>query len=161
MFMCFPSFLTFLPCYFISRSHALCRWESVKETWAIPYFSKTYFIFHIVSWWSWWESHPCLKSYWTTSLSPYGEMRFGYIYNERVKNWPRKCSLRPLPLRKSLSKKNHARVLVLRYLELLVCELLTNRHHRSSVCRSRNFCRTSATLAHNILTSESLKGKLP
>ena len=20
----------------------------------------------IVSWWSWWESHPCLKSYWTT-----------------------------------------------------------------------------------------------
>ena len=22
----------------------------------------------IVSWWSWWESHPCLKSYWTTSL---------------------------------------------------------------------------------------------
>ena len=24
----------------------------------------------IVSWWSWWESHPCLKSYWTTcSLS--------------------------------------------------------------------------------------------
>ena len=33
----------------------------------------------IVSWWSWWESHPCLKSYWTTSRSPYGEPRFGYI----------------------------------------------------------------------------------
>ena len=23
----------------------------------------------IISWWSWWESHPCLKSYWTT-ISP-------------------------------------------------------------------------------------------
>ena len=33
----------------------------------------------IVSWWSWWESHPCLKSYWTTSRSPYGENQFGYI----------------------------------------------------------------------------------
>ena len=34
----------------------------------------------IVSWWSWWESHPCLKSYWTTSLSLFNwGNRFGYI----------------------------------------------------------------------------------
>jgi len=32
------------------------------------------------------------------------------------------------------SEDNHDRVLVLRYLEHWVCELLTNRHHRSSVC---------------------------
>jgi len=37
-------------------------------------------------------------------------------------------------------KKNHAVALSLRYLEPLVCELLTNRHHRSSVCISATTC---------------------
>ena len=68
-----------------------------------------------------------------------------------------------LPLRKELCgsgifipcvKKNHAVVLVLRHQELWVCELLTNRHHRSCLCV------LPQQLAHNILTSESLKGKL-
>jgi len=57
----FPSFLSF-SCV-VSCSHAPCNFGSIKKTWAIPYISKT----HIFSWWSWWESHPCLKSYWTTS----------------------------------------------------------------------------------------------
>ena len=87
----------------------------------------------IVYWWSWWESHPCLKSYWTTSCPARGQ-RFKYIYNDGFKNWPRKCSLRPLPCWKSFLWRTMWEVLVLRYLESLVCELLTNRHHHSSVC---------------------------
>ena len=62
MFLSFPSFLWVFP-NFISFFHSASAGFSLKETWAIPYISKT----HMFSWWSWWESHPCLKSYWTTS----------------------------------------------------------------------------------------------
>ena len=52
----FPSFSfsCVVPC-----SHALCNFGSIEKTWAVPYFSK----WHIISWWSWWESHPCLIRY--------------------------------------------------------------------------------------------------
>ena len=60
-------------------------------------------------------------------------------------------------LLKVFSEKNHVIVLVLRYLEPLACELLTNRHRHSNGVRFLS----TATLTHNILTSESLKGKLP
>ena len=151
------SFLWFLPrrSCIISRSHALMYWESFKDTKSIWKWT------HILSWWSWWESHPCLKSYWTTSwagprrgVSP---LPFNYIYNNGFGNWPRKCSLRPLPYWKSFAEKNHAAVLVLRHQELWACELLTNRHRRSCLC---DFFPPQQP-AHNILTSESLKGMLP
>ncbi len=66
------SFLWLFPSV-VPCSHALVYWESFKDT-------KSVWYTHMFSWWSWWESHPCLKSYWTTSLSHYGEMRFRYIY---------------------------------------------------------------------------------
>ena len=121
----FLSLLWFLPSI-ISRSHALMWWESFKDTQSIW---KT----HMFSWWSWWESHPCLKSYWTTSTGR-KPVRFGYIYNNGFRNWSRKCNLRPLPYWKSFLWKGHVYILVLRHQELLVCELLTNRHHRSCLC---------------------------
>ena len=144
------SFLSFL-CVFIpsiiSRSHALMYWESFKDTKSIWKWT------HILSWWSWWESHPCLKSYWTTSWGK-PPVLFNYIYNNGFGNWPRKCSLRPLPYWKSFAEKNHAAVLVLRHQELWACELLTNRHRRSCLC---DFFPPQQP-AHNILTSESLFG---
>ena len=79
---------------------------------------------------------------------------FNYIYNNGFGNWPRKCSLRPLPYWKSFAEKNHAAVLVLRHQELWACELLTNRHRRSCLC---DFFPPQQP-AHNILTSESLFG---
>ena len=82
---------------------------------------------------------------------------FNYIYNNGFGNWPRKCSLRPLTYWKSFAEKNHAAVLVLRHQELWACELLTNRHRRSCLC---DFFPPQQP-AHNILTSESLKGMLP
>jgi len=54
-------------------------------------------------------------------------------------------------------KKNHAHVLVLRYLESWACELLTNRHRHPSVCSTLR----TATLTHNIPTSEPRVGELP
>ena len=62
------------------------------------------------------------------------QILFNYIYNNGVGNWSRKCNLRPLPYWKSFLWKGHVYVLVLRHQELLVCELLTNRHHRSCLC---------------------------
>ena len=82
------------------------------------------------------------------------QILFNYIYNNGFGNWPRKCSLRPLPCWKSFAEKNHAAVLVLRHQELWACELLTNRHRRSCLC---DFFPPQQP-AHNILTSESLFG---
>ena len=151
------SFLWGLPSI-ISCSHTPCNGRPIEKTWAIPYFSE---IWHIISWWSWWESHPCLKSYWTTSLSPYGEMRFGYIYNDGFGNWSRKCNLRPLPYWKSLWKKNHAVILVLRHQELWVCELLTNRHHRSCLCNPCVFRPDCNNLHITFLPQSHWRGSYP
>ena len=134
-----------LPCI-ISRSHALMYWESFKDT-------KSIWKTHILSWWSWWESHPCLKSYWTTSWGK-PPVLFNYIYNNGLGNWSRNCNLRPLPYWKSFLRRTMWEVLVLRHQELWACELLTNRHRRSCLC---DFFPPQQP-AHNIPTSESLFG---
>jgi hypothetical protein len=129
----------------------LVWWESFKDTKFVCYT-------HIISWWSWWESHPCLKSYWTTSWG--NPQRFRYIYNNGFGNWSRKCNLRPLPYWKSflwrtmrlslyfdtknLRSANFSRIVITILVYAIEFHLLNERD-------------LIATLAHNIPTSETLR----
>ena len=98
----------------------------------------------IVSWWSWWESHPCLKSYWTT-YSAYAVGRFKYIYNAWEKKEPCDCPCTSIP-----------KILGLRTSHESSSPSLSMRKgitlHLTWVCQTFK----TATLAHNIPTSESL-----
>ena len=128
MFLNFPNFLWAFP-NFISRFHPASCGGSFKETWAIPYLSKT----HILSWWSWWESHPCLKSYWTTSLSPYGEMRFGYIYNAGNK---RTMQLSLYFDSKNFEPANFSRIVI----AVLVCAISFHRNNLHITFLPQSLC---------------------
>ena len=102
--MFFPNLLFLFSCV-IPCSHATGNFGSIKKTWAIPYFSE---IWHIISWWSWWESHPCLKSYWTT-YSAWAVVRFKSIYNNGKKE-PCLCPCTSIP--RILSLMNFSRITI-------------------------------------------------